>query len=85
MPLHSGRDRMAVVLLTLSHLENMTTASAIAKYREGLGGDACVDFLTTKQSAYAKEPKSAKGQFYKALELFEILKVESVFGGLYKP
>jgi hypothetical protein len=41
--------------------------------------------MTGKQSACAKEPKSAKGQFYKALELFEILKVESVFGGLYKP
>jgi hypothetical protein len=29
--------------------------------------------------------KIGRGQFYKALELFEILKVESVFGGLYSP
>ena len=32
-----------------------------------------------------KKQASAKGQFYEALELFEITKVESVFGGLYSP
>ena len=48
---------MAVVLLTLKHLENLPTQCAIEKYKEGLGGDACVDFLTCKQSACVKEHK----------------------------
>ena len=38
MPLHSGKDKMALVLLTLKHMENLETNEAIVNYEEGLGG-----------------------------------------------
>jgi hypothetical protein len=34
LPQHSGKDKMAPVLLTLEHMENLRT---ITKYRDGLG------------------------------------------------
>jgi hypothetical protein len=76
---------MALILLTLKHLENLKTDDAIAKYEVGLGGGTCVNFLIDKKQAGSRRPALAKGQFYEALKLFEIMKVESVFGGLYSP
>jgi hypothetical protein len=38
MPLNSGKDKMALVLLTLKHMENLETNEAIVNYEEGLGG-----------------------------------------------
>ena len=83
MPLHSGKDKMALVLLTLKHMENPETNEAIANYEEGLGGGPCIKFLTDKKQAGSKKPASAMGQFYEELELYAIMKVQSVFGGLY--
>jgi hypothetical protein len=83
MPLHSSKDRMAFILLTLKPLENLKTDDAVAKYEVGLGGEPCVNFLKDKKQAGSRRPALAKGQFHEALELFEIMKVESVFGGLY--
>jgi hypothetical protein len=40
-------------------------------------------FLKDKKQAGSKKPASAKGQLYEALKLYAIMKVESVFGGLY--
>ncbi len=62
MPLHSGWDRMAVVLLTLKHLENLRTEDAINKYKQELGGDAMRRLPDRQQSA------CAKGQLHKALD-----------------
>ena len=59
MPLHSGWDRMAVVLLTLKHLENLRTEDAINKYKQELGGDAMRRLPDRQQSA------CAKGQLHK--------------------
>jgi len=83
MPLHSGKDKMTLVLLTLEHMENLSTMHAITKYRVGLGGGPCVNFLKDKKQEGSTQPARAKGQMYQALELYEIMNVESVFGGLY--
>ena len=83
MPLHSGKDKMALVLLTLEHMENLSTMHAITKYRVGLGGGPCVNFLKDKKQEGSTQPARAKGQMYQALDLYEIMNVESVFGGLY--
>ena len=49
-----------------------------------VGGAPCVDFLTgKKQEASAGDRRGAKGQFYQALLLWQIMNVESVFGGLF--
>ena len=54
MPLHSGKDRMALILLTLKHLENLKTDDAIAKYEVGLGGGPCVNFLKEEKQVGSK-------------------------------
>ena len=54
MPLHSGKDRMALILLTLKHLENLKTDDAIAKYEVGLGGEPCVNFLKEEKQVGSK-------------------------------
>jgi hypothetical protein len=63
----------------------LKTDDAIAKYEVGLGGEPCVNFLKDKKQAGSRKLALAKGQFYEALELFEIMKVGSVFSGLYSP
>ena len=35
----------ALILLALEHRENLRNADAIRKYRVGLGGEPCVNFL----------------------------------------
>ena len=54
MPLNSGKDRMAFILLTLKHLENLKTDDAIAKYEVGLGGEPCVNFLKEEKQVGSK-------------------------------
>ena len=91
MPLHRNRDRMALVLLTVKHKGAQLTETAISQNREGLGGAPCVDFLAWKQKegrrrrGGASDDGSETQDTYQALDLYEILDVKSVFGGLYKP
>ena len=73
----------ALILLILKHKENLLTIDAIKKYRVGLGGEPSVNFLAEKQQEGSTRPARAKGQTYQASELYEIMNVESVFGGLY--
>jgi len=54
MPLHSGKDKMALVLLTLEHMENLRTMHAITQYRDGLGGGPCVYFSTIRSKRGAR-------------------------------
>ena len=75
MPLNSGKDRMAFILLTLKHLENLKTDDAVAKYEVGLGGEPCVNFLKDKKQVGSSRPALAKGQFHEALELLLSLKL----------
>ena len=74
---------MVLVVLTLQHMENLKTTPALTKYKDGLGGEKCVDFLKAKASEGSRKTARTKGRTYHALELHEIVNVEYVFGGLY--
>ena len=81
---HDGvKELLGQYTNTLEHMENLSTMHAITKYRVGLGGGPCVNFLKDKKQEGSTQPARAKGQMYQALELYEIMNVESVFGGLY--
>ena len=93
MPLHSRHDTIVLVLLTLRHIDNRTTDDAIRVYGDELGGKPCVDWLRVKQvegrlrrkaGKETDEDESEGVQTYQALAIYEILNIESVFGGLWK-
>jgi hypothetical protein len=60
MPLHSGKDRMALILLTLKHLENLKTDDAIAKYEVRLVGGTVRQFSERQEAS--REQETAAGQ-----------------------
>jgi hypothetical protein len=62
MSLHSGKDKMALVLLTLEHMENLRTMHAITQYRDGLGGGPCVYFSTTRSKRGARGQCGARAR-----------------------
>ena len=78
-PLHAGSDSMVVALLTLQWFAVEETVEATHKWEQRLGGSVCTSFLL--QQMYSA--RAQKKDEYQALQLFKILKVEAVIGGLY--
>jgi hypothetical protein len=85
MPSHSGKDKMTLVLLTLEHMENLRTMNhgRYHKVQGWIGRSAVRRFLNYKKQEGSTRPVRVKGQTYQALEIYEIVIVESVFGELY--
>jgi hypothetical protein len=51
-------------------MENLKTTPALKKYKEGLGGEKCVDSLKAKASEGSRKTARTKGQTHHALELY---------------
>ena len=70
---------MVVALLTLQLFAVEETVEATHKWDQRLGGPVCTGFLL--QQMYSA--RAQKKDEYQALQLYKILKVEAVIGGLY--
>ena len=98
MPIHSRYDSITIVLLTLRHTDNVRTDEGIRRYGNALGGPPCTNFLRAKQKEGRRRSRSGRARAssesdsedergtgaFQALSIYEILDIQSVFGGLWR-